>query len=337
MKGETTLKEIASLAGLSINTVSRALNNRSGVNEKTRSYIKELAEKYHYRPNMMARTMRGVQNTLLGTIVSDINDQFFVSLLSGIEEEATKASMPIIIGNTSEDMKKQNDCLELLLSYHCKNIIITPVQCNSYFVEMLRREDVHFVVLDRVLRDVTDINQVSINNLNDSYRAVEYMIKCGHRRIAIINQDSNIPTESDRTLGYMNALSDNGIPCNPAYVRLCPDAYSAGLASRALMELENPPTAIYLAKDRLALEAVSALYSLNKNIPDDVSIFIYGSPEWIQLMHLNITCMERPIQDIGRMAARILIDRLNGSRGSEPTNTILDSKLVIRDSVKMLL
>lgn len=335
MKKETTLKELAKIANLSANTVSKALNDRAGVNPETRKYVKQLAEQYHYRPNMMARTMRGAQSNLIGTLVSDITDNFFIQLLSGVEE-VTKDVMPIIIGNTCEDAKKQRSCLDLLLSYHCKNIIITPVHGDETFVSLLKSEGVNFVIADRTIPGTDDCNQVSINIRQDAYRAVEHLIRCGHRRIAIINQLSSVSTETDRTRGYEDALSAYQIPINPAYIRLCPDARRAGLACRELLSLSEPPTALFLAKDMLALEAVSAIYDMNLNIPRDVSVILYGTPEWSQSFRPQFTCMERAVRDIGRTAARILLDKMNKTVGSRPVHITFDSKLILRDSVRIL-
>ena len=335
MRGETTLKELAQMANLSVNTVSRALNDRDGVNPETRKFVKELAQKYHYRPNMMARSMRGAQNNLLGTLVGDITDNFFVQLLAGVEE-ITGEHMPIIIGNTCEDVRKQQEWLELLLSYHCKNIIITPVQEDSSFIKLLQEEKVNFVIADRTIKGADDCNQVSIDIRRDAFRAVEYLIRCGHRRIGIINQLSRVSTETDRTLGYREALQEYHIPENPAYIRLCHDGHEAGKAAFELMSLTEPPTALFLAKDTLAIEAVSALYSMDLCIPDDVSVFLYGCPEWSQALRPRFTCMEREVKDIGRMSARIILDKLNGTGSSRPINIMFESKLLIRDSVKML-
>lgn len=335
MRGETTLRELAQIANLSVNTVSRALNDRDGVNEETRKFIKELAKKHHYRPNMMARSMRGAQNNLLGTLVGDITDNFFIQLLSGVEE-ITGEHMPIIIGNTCEDVRKQREWLELLLSYHCKNIIITPVQEDASFIKLLQDEKVNFVIADRTIKGADDCNQVSFDIRRDSFRAVEYLIQCGHRRIGIINQFSNLSTETDRTLGYREALQEYLIAENPAYIRHCRDGREADAAAREMLSMENPPTALFLAKDVLALDAVSAIYGMDLRIPDDVSVFLYGRPEWSQALRPRFSCMEREVKEIGRMSAKIILDKLNGKGSTRPANIMFESKLLIRDSVKMI-
>lgn len=331
-----TLRDLAKLAGVSVNTVSRALNDRDGVNEQTRARILQLAEEHHYRPNIMARTMRGIQSNMIGTLVGDITDNFFVQLLAGVEEEIGHASMPILIGNTGEDVRKQRQSLDLFLSYGCKNIIITPVDADTGFVHTLREADVSFVIADRVLEGLEGCNQVSINNRRDAFRAVEYLLQCGHRRIAILNQRSELLTETDRTAGYRDAFANRGLPVREEYVILTRSASTAGRDVRAVLEGPEPPTALFIAKDTLALHAVSAVNACGLAIPEDLSVFIYGSPEWSQSLRPRFTCMERSVRDIGRTSARILISKIRGNEMAAPVNIQFDSNLIVRDSVRLI-
>ncbi|HML48456.1 MAG TPA: LacI family DNA-binding transcriptional regulator, partial [Clostridia bacterium] len=260
MKNEVTLRDLAKLAGVSVNTVSRALNDRDGVNEQTRAQILQLAQDHHYRPNIMARTMRGIQSNMIGTLVGDITDNFFVQLLAGVEEEIGHASMPILIGNTDEDVRKQRQRLDLFLSYGCKNIIITPVDADTGFIDTLREAGVSFVIADRVLEGVEGCNQVSINNRRDAFRAVEYLLQCGHRRIAILNQ-------------RRDAFANRGLPVREEYVILTRSASTAARDVRAALEGPEPPTALFIAKDTLALNAVAAVNACNLAIPENLSVF----------------------------------------------------------------
>lgn len=336
MKGETTLRDLAALAGVSVNTISRALNNREGVNPNTKARILQLAQEHNYRPNIMARTMRGVQSSMIGALIGDITDNFFVQLLSGVEEEAGRESMPIIIGNTGEDARKQRESLDLLLSYGCKNIIITPVDADPGFVKTLREARCSFVITDRTIEGMEDCHQVSINNRRDAYRAVEYLIQCGHRRIAILNQRSTVATETDRTTGYREAMQAHGIQVPDSHVVASRSRNSVGRDVRALLEGEGRPTALFIAKDTLALPAVAAINDCGLSIPEDLSVFIYGSPEWSQSLHPYFTCMERAVKDLGRTSARILISRMQGGEMAGPVNIQFDSNLVVRDSVRMI-
>lgn len=285
---------------------------------------------------MMARTMRGAPNNLVGVLLCDLTDGFFVKLLSGVEEELSRAGMPILIGNASEQLSRQQECLELFLSYHCKNIIIAPVAGDASFIDFLRREGVNFVIADRTFPEAGGCNQVDINIRRDAFRAVEHLIRCGHRRIGLINQQSDVFTETERTAGYREALAAYGLAEDASLMRHCRTGRDAAEACRALMSLDQPPTALFLAKDMLAMDAVSALYALGKRIPEDVSVLVYGDPDWATFQRPWLSCMQRSIQDIGRTSARILIERANAPRAQEPLHISFDSNLVLRDSIRIL-
>lgn len=333
---KTTLKDLSKIAGLSANTISRALNGKAGVSEKTREYIRSLAEAYNYHPNMMARTMRGGQNRMIGVLVGDIQDAFFVELLSGIEEVATQNSMVIMVGNTNNDLSSEKNSLDMLLSYKCENFIITPAGNDLQAVNILKQAGVNFVIADRTFACVGDCNQVSIDNRADSRKAVEYLIAQGHRKIAIINQDSEISTETDRTKGYQDALLKNGIPVSDTLQKFVKPGSGAGSVCRALFENpQDAPTAVFIAKDTLSMQVTATLLDMGLVIPEDVSVMIYGCPAWSQAFRPYITCMDRPVKDIGRQSAQIIL-RSDGKKKAEPVTKYLDSKLLIRDSVKKL-
>ncbi|GHU73697.1 LacI family transcriptional regulator [Clostridia bacterium] len=338
MKSCTTLRDLSRMANVSVNTISRALNDRNGVNPQTKARILNLAELHNYRPNLMARGMRIAQSRLIGTIVGDISDPFFVQLLSGIEEEASREQMPIIIGNTAEDAYKQQTNLELLLSYGCRNIVITPVDTGLAFLDTLREVDAQCVIADRVPIDAPDCDCVAINIRRDSARATEYLIQCGHRRIALLNQRSDLRTETDRTAGYLDAMRERGLPVNDLWVAHCTGRESAGRSMRRILDLPEAerPTAVFIAKDTLALDAVTAVYDSGLHIPDDLSVVLYGSPEWSQRLRPYFTCMVRAVSDIGRISARILIAKMRGEKTAAPVSILFDSSLVVRDSVRMI-
>lgn len=333
---KTTLKDLSKIAGLSANTISRALNGKEGVSEKTRTYIRSLAEAHNYHPNMMARTMRGGRNRMIGVLVGDIQDAFFVELLSGVEEVAAKNSMMIMVGNTNNDLASEKTSLDMLLSYKCENFIITPAGNDLQAVNILKQAGVNFVIADRAFESVNNCNQVSIDNRQDSRKAVEYLIAQGHRKIAIINQDSEIGTETDRTKGYQDALLENGIPVSENLQKFIK---FGSRGSRACQELfENPeaaPTAVFIAKDTLSMQVVAALLDMGLAIPEEVSVLIYGCPEWSQSFRPYITCMERPVKDIGRESAEIIM-QWDGKKKTDPVIKHLQSKLLIRNSVKKL-
>jgi len=330
------LKDLAKMANLSANTISCALNGKPGVSPETRERILRLADECSYRPNMMARSMRGAQTKMFGVLVGDINDAFFVELLSGVEEVAKKESMVIMVGNTNNDPQNEAEGLDMLLSYRCENIIITPSGVDAVILDKLRAAGVNFVIADRTYEGATDCNQVSIDNRRDSVDAVQYLIDCGHKRIAIVNQFSDIPTETDRTTGYREALAANGISARAEYEVFVHKKSEIVGRCAGLMSLNEPPTAIYIAKDTLSMQVVSSLTALGCSIPENVSVLVYGCPEWSQAFRPYMTCMVRPVTDVGRIAAEIAMRNIQSGGNAESACVKLRSVLMEKDSVRYL-
>ena len=325
------------MANLSANTISCALNNKPGVSAETRERVLRLADAYNYRPNMMARSMRGVQTKMIGVLVGDINDAFFVELLAGVEEVARKESMAIMVGNTSNDPQNEELGLDMFLSYKCENIVITPSGSDAKILQKLRSAGVNYVIADRTFPDASKYNQVSIDNQQDAVDAVQHLINCGHTRIAIFNQRSDIATEKERTAGYHAALQANGITRCAAYERFIGNKSEIAAECEALMALPEPPTAIFIAKDTLSMQIVSSLRMLGLDIPDDLSVVIYGCPEWSQSFHPHFDCMVRPVKEIGRIAAEIIMNNIQNGQEKRNTSCVrLHSVLMEKETVKKL-
>jgi len=340
MNKNMTLKEIAERANTSINTVSRALNSKSGVSEQTRQRIMQVAAELNYRPNMLARSMRGSNTNMLGIVIGDISNIFFVKVLEGIEEITNKENLTLAIGNSSENLQKENKNVEMFLSYRCEGLLISPVAGSRQLLEKLKTEAVNFVVLDRPLPPGIECDHVGINNKGDSQRAVEHIVNCGHRDIAIINVTSHLQTEQDRFSGYKAALEENGIPLREEYVKCCDSKQTAAQACGDLLALKKRPTAIFVAKESLGLEVISTISNAGLSIPNDVSILLYGDPDWASVFSPKITCMQRPIKEIGSIGANILISRMQNPAANDQDvsykNIVLDSKLMVRNSIRIL-
>ncbi len=337
MRKTVTLGDIAKAANVSMNTVSKVLNGKGSISEETKKKILSIARDFDYHPNISARTMRGLESPLIGVVVSDLEDPFFVKVLSGIEERAWKEGMSIIIGNSSEDIEKQRLCIENHLSYGCKNMIVMPVNEDPAPMRALQEKNIRLVLADRLVKNEHDFNRVTVDNRKGAFDACEYLIGMGHRKIAIINQLSVVTTETNRTEGYRDALMKHGIPVREEYIRLAVSQADAARAAVELMRMEEPPTALFIAKDRLSLSVVRALSEVGISFPEDVSIMIYGCPVWSQTFRPYFTCMERPIKEIGLTAADLIIDMIQN--GDDPTirQKYFNATLMERDTVKRLI
>jgi LacI family transcriptional regulator len=336
VKGNLTLRKIAELSHTSINTVSRALNQKDGVSQETRERILRIALEHNYRPNLMARSMRGMHTNLIGFLVEDVTNPYFVKMLAGAEQWANKEGMTLLIGSSNEKIDKERNHIDAFLSYRCSGLAMCLVSPDEELIAMLQGENVNFVILDASLAEQLPCDRICIDNEADSEQAVRYLIACGHRRIAIFIPEPMTDTERDRYRGYRRALRNNHVEEDRDLVKICSNKDTAYKTAAGLMQSEDPPTALYVAKQSLGLSVLSALLNLGLRIPEDVSMLIFGDPDWASIFHPTITCLQRQVEEMGRLGVEILMNKIRDEEPAEPRKIVLDSRLIVRESVKRL-
>ncbi len=330
---KSTLKKIAQITSKSVNTVSRALNNKDGVAEHTRESILRAAQALNYRPNLIARGMRQKRTDLIGILVQEISNPFFTRMLQGAEEEANRAGMTVLIGDSKGIAEKEQEHINTFLSYHCCGLALCLISPTSEQVNELKRDHVNYLMLDAPLKKDLDCDRICIDNERDSFTAVDYLIRCGHRRIAIVSPKPHTTTMQERFSGYKRALQSNSLDDSPELIRICEGKDEAYQASLDLTGQRNAPTAIYVAKQSLGLSVISACMNAGVRIPEDISIVIFGEPDWATVFRPRITCMQRQVTEIGRLGIRRLLEKMK-HQTNDFRKIVLDSHLMIRDSVK---
>lgn len=331
-----TLKDIALLTGTSVNTVSRALNKKDGVSPETRERILAVAEAHHYHPNLLARSMRLKDIRLVGILVGDITNPFFVSLLDGAYEEASAEAVTIIVGNSRENFGLQRESIDAFLSYNCSGIALCLIEPDTALVQKLQTLGLNFVIIDTHIDGSSPCDRVHIDDEADCMRAIEYLHSCGHTRIDVISSAIVTVNERDRIVGVKKAFASCGLPWEEGRIHICRNREDA--CARTVESLRGPdrPTAFFICKEAYSLGVISAIMSLGLRIPDDVSLLIYGDPEWASIFYPKCTCMRRPVREMGRIGMRILCDRMNGIHAERSQDITLCSELITRESVKVL-
>jgi DNA-binding LacI/PurR family transcriptional regulator len=205
-----TLKDIALLTGTSVNTVSRALNKKDGVSPKTREKILAVAEAHHYHPNLLARSMRLKDTRLVGILVGDITNPFFVSLLDGAYEEASAESVTIIVGNSRENFGLQRESIDAFLSYNCRGLRSASL---SRIPPRPKAPEprLNFVIIDTHIDGSSPCDRVHINDEADCMRAIEYLHSCGQQD-RCDQLGYRTVNERDRIVGVKKAFASCGLP-----------------------------------------------------------------------------------------------------------------------------
>jgi DNA-binding LacI/PurR family transcriptional regulator len=328
-----SLTEVAKKAGVSIATVSRVVNNNVNVNPETRAKVEHAIKSLKYKPNRVAKRLRNknASSNLLGVLIPDIQNPFYVEVLRGIEDVAYSQKYALIMCNFSQDEKKEQMYLDILQSESIDGLIAAPASEHDQKVVNLVKSGLPIVCVDRGLVDV-DVDVVVVENRNGAFNAVDHLAKKGYKRIAYISGLSQIPSSRQREQGYIEALQANNLPVDKALMKYGDSRHQSSMKLCAeLLDLPNPPDAIFTGNNLITLGALETIHMRGLSIPSQVAIVGFDDMYWANSLNPPLTAVRQPAYEIGKRAAELLINRINDP--SRPTvNMILKTEFMIRRS-----
>lgn len=304
------MEDVAEVVGVSVNTVSRALNDKPDINSDTKRRILEVAEKLNYHPNRLARGLRRQKSGIIGVIVADIANPYFSTLVKGLEEEATERDYSIILQDTDEKYQNEVDAIETMMEERVDGIILSPVQTEAGTVEKLKDHHVPFVLVARRFPDI-DTDYVISDEVTGAYRATKFLLEKGHEKIAFINGPINNSSAFDRLRGYRRAFAENGV--EPDEDLITHGAVSTEDGSRffeLLYEGDEDFTAVFAFSDYVALGVLSAAYAKDITIPEDLEVVGYDDIEFTNCLRIPLPSVKVPKREMGRRALGILLKRI---------------------------
>jgi DNA-binding LacI/PurR family transcriptional regulator len=351
VRASVTLGEVAAAAQVSVATAARALGDYGSVSPATRDRVHAAAQRLGYRANHLARSMVTGSTRTLGVVVSDIENPFFSNALRGISDVAGAAGYEVVIVNTDEDPEIERDAVRTLLERRVDGLVVSPaVGAEPAHLQRALAGGAPVVLLDRLVLGVPG-DSVGIDNRDAARSATRRLVLEGHVRIGLVTGDSadSHPglarvvgegvetafggTTGLRVAGYRDALLEAGLPLDPALLAadgLRPE--DAARATRRLLALPDPPTALIGLDSLLTLGVLQALEELRLRWPDDVSVIGFDDADWTEAVSPPLTVLAQPVQDIGRTACELLLRRLRGHDG-RPEHRWLPTCLVERASV----
>lgn len=335
-----TIKDIAKICNVGISTVSRAINDDPGININTKERILKVIEEYHYVPNNSARNLKIAESNTIALLIKGIDNQFFQGMLKIFEEELKKMEYTFLIHAVGEEQDDASVALELAKEKRLKGIIFLG-GLMDYPEEKMNMIGIPYVLctvamdMDKPRRNCLS---VSIDDERESYKAVDYLCKKGHKKIAIIaGRKTDYAVGGLRLKGYKRALSDNGIEYDPALVAyMKPDIpeYSAANGYEVMRELLASGlefTAIYVISDLTAFGAYKAVFEAGKSIPEDYSIMGFDGLEVTKYFNPSLTTIVQPCSRMVKYSIKLLMEAIDGNVGNK--QLIMDADLLERDSV----
>jgi LacI family transcriptional regulator len=332
---EVTIYDLAEKLNISVATVSRALKDDPVVSKKTKKKIFDLAEEMGYRSNHFARNLRNQRTDTIGVIVPRLNSYFMSTIIAGIEHVANSQGYNLIISQSSESAEKEVmsartmfnnrvDGLLVSLAYDTENI--------NHFTAFFKR-DVPVLFFDRGIEH-ENVTNVCIDNRRAAYEATMHLVSQGCRRILHITAPSGRNVYIDRLTGYKAALQESGLPFTDDLLIRNNLSQEAGYAAaEQILQMQDRPDGVFVANDNCAVGCMLGLRKKGIAIPADIAFAGFNNDPVSTVIEPNLTTINYPGYEMGEVAARHLINHLNGAAPITATDTILlRSELIIRDS-----
>lgn len=335
MQQKVTIYDIAKKLNITAATVSRALNNNPKISQKTRDLVLKTASEMNYKQNKLAQALKSGKTNNVGVIVPFINHNFFSSVIMGIEDELTPHGYHVIICQSHEDAKNEEDQINTLLNTQIDAIFIS-VSETTRTTEHLRKvinNGTPLVFFDRKL-DIPGVSSVTIDDYRGGYAATQHLIDQGCKRIAHLAGDLNLEIYQNRYEGYKAALRDHGLETNEALVVTTKSEVESGAkAVKKLWELEEHPDAIFCAGDYTALGAIQELKKMGIKVPDEICISGFSNEPFTKYMELPITSVDQTPVEMGKIAAQVFLEQISDDRSiSIEKKVVLSPELLIRKS-----
>jgi LacI family transcriptional regulator len=312
---QPTVKEVARLAGVSPMTVSRTLAGGKNVRTEVQERVLEAVRQLGYHRNENARSIRpGQSSGLVGVAITNLGNPYYGNFALGVEEIAAHYGRRIILGNTGEDPIRERQLIADLIGRQVEGLVLVPSGANAEYLRQDLLRDTPLVLASRTV-DGVDADAVVLDDVGGAYRGTTVLLEAGHRRIAYLGNVTSIFTGRRRFDGFSRALADFGLEADPELVkRGQQDVETARVAMKALLDLDDPPTAVFSANNRNTIGALKEIGVLMDADPAArlPSIVSFDDFELAEMMPVPVTIVDHDARELGREAGRMLFARLAG-------------------------
>ncbi len=331
-----TIKDVARMADVSIGTVSGVVHGRTTIRDDLRNRVLKAINTLGYTPNAGAQSIRTGSTFTVGIVAAHLNAPFLTNSVATASEEFHSAGYATLLGTHGDRPEREIEVINALLRRRVDALLLSSgSEYDANLLSLLERSDTPIVLLDRELP--AELDAVMVDHRAAMRRAVEYLIKLGHQRIAVIMGGERIYPTRERSIAYRTALEEASIPIDPALIGSVAYLPDYGFSqTREMFNLAKPPTAII--SGGLAIPGVlRALREMRLRIPDDVSVMSTSRSDLTDLMTPALTCESWDSVAVGRAAAQIALERMRKSLDNDtPKRILIQSEFLIRDSFAAL-
>lgn len=335
---DVSIKEVAKLAGVSIATVSRCVNNPEKVTETTRRRVQEAIAETGYSPNTLAQNFRRGRTNLVMVVLPSVGNPFFAEVISGIRTAAKTKGYSVVIEDTRHDTMSASEIRAMLMARRTDGIILlattSPFDTNIFSAKSRRRMPI-VVGCEKISSEPAELPCVHVDDVAAARDATNYLISQGHRRIGMIYGQASSLLTRDREFGFRAAMDAAELPLEESWV--VPGQLSisgARQATRELLRQPERPTAIFCANDEMAIGCLHEVKAAGLGVPGDISVMGFDDIRYAEVMDPPLTTIRQPAEEIGERVMSRLWRRIEEGRGDVDNDSqIVPHKLVVRQSV----
>lgn len=328
------LKDVAALAGTSIATASRVLNNTGYIADETRAKVTQAAEQLNYQPNLRAKGLRRGSSRTIGVLIPNLLNAYYTALADSISLLLTSNDYQMLLSSTRDDPQVETETLRTMIGHDVDGLIWVPTSNGPNLVDYLQSQRTPTISIIRKLPG-SGFDAVVFKDFQGSQAATRHLVSLGHRRIGYIGGDIHQSSNHDRWHGYLAALRDAAIPVDESLVRLGSARSTWGeSATNELLSLPQPPTALYAASNAIMAGVMKSLHQRQARIPDQLSLICFDDLNWFAYSNPSISAISTSHESIARSAVDLLLQRIKElpEVKSAPVEVQVDFNLVIRES-----
>ena len=325
-----SIRHVAERAGVSVATVSNAINRPDRVSPATRTKVRAAVDELGYVRSESARQLRAGSSRLVALLVLDIGNPFFVDVARGVEDAVREQDLGVMLCNSDQNAEAESLYLSLFAEQRVRGALITPTDGGN--VDAFRRHGIPHVLVDRTL-DRAEGCSVSVDDVAGGEMAVRHLVEAGHTRLAYVSGPAELAQCRDRRTGAERALAAAGLPADELAVVEAPalDAEAGRDAGARLLGHPGRPTAVFCASDLLALGVLQSVFGAGLRIPDDIALVGYDDIEFGAAAAVPLTSVRQPAFQIGRNAAQLLLEE-TADEEHEHQRIVYEPELVVRRS-----
>ena len=333
--GQVTIKDIAKELNISCSTVSRALKDFPGISPATKKAVIELADKYNYRPNAIALSLRNQKTNIIGVVIPETVHFFFSTVISGIEDAAMKEGYNVMICQSNENYDREGDCIDALMSARVDGVLVCISRETSDLAHLQKvvNDGTPMVFFDRLVEGM-NASSVIVDDYQGAYDAVEHLIHQNCKNIVHLSGPENLIIGRKRIEGYSSALEDNNMPIRPEYIVECRNGTQeeAEAAMDKLIASGMSIDGVFASNDMAAIGALMAARKAGIKVPEDMAIIGYSDWQFSRMVEPALSSVSQPGYEIGKEAANLMLQEINQKEKQKSQIKILDTEVIVRAS-----